>query len=186
MSLDGFIAQLNDEAGRLHDWIFAGTTERSATSPRDSASGSNRAVIDELFNTTGAVVMGRRTFDSGEEPWGDEPPFQMPCFVVSHRFREEVAKGATTFTFVTDGIESAVARAKAAAGDKKVAVMGANIAQQCIRAGLLDELEIHLVPILFGEGIPLFEHFDTGQIELERTRVLESAGVTHLRFRVVK
>ncbi len=90
MSLDGFIAQRNDEAGRLHDWIFTGTTERSATSPRDSASGSNRAVIDELFNTTGAVVMGRRTFDFGEELWGDEPPFQMPCFVVSHRFREEV------------------------------------------------------------------------------------------------
>ena len=97
-----------------------------------------------------------------------------------------MTKGATTFTFVTEGIESAVTQAKATAGDKNVGVMGANTAQQCLQAGLLDEIKIHLVPVLLGEGIRLFEHIGTEHIELESTRVIESPGVTHLWFRVVK
>ncbi len=108
--------------------------------------------------------MGRRTFNIGEEPWGDNPPFQVPCFVLSEDAREKVVKGAT----------------------KNVGLMGANTAQQYIKAGLLDEIQIHLVPVLLGEGIQLFEHLGTEQIELERTRVIESFSIIYLRFRVVK
>ncbi len=108
-------------------------------------------------------------------------------FVVSHDVPEKVAKGSTTFIFVPDGIESALSQAKAAAGDKAVVVGGgANTAQQYIQAGLLDEIQIHLVSVLLGEGIRLFEHIATSHIELESTRVIKSPGVTHLKFRVVK
>ncbi|SRR6266566_2028546 len=107
-------------------------------------------------------------------------------FVVSHDVPEKVAKGSTTFTFVTDGIESALKQAHSAAGDKHVGVGGANTAQQYLKAGLLDEIHIHLVPVLLGEGRRLFEHLGTKHIELENTRVIESPGVTHLKFRVVK
>jgi dihydrofolate reductase len=127
-------------------------------------------------------------FDEGEEPWGDNPPFRMPVFVVTHDARDTLVKeGGTTFTFVTDGIESALEHAKAAAGDKNVNIAGgAGTVQQAIRAGLLDELEIHLAPLLFGEGIRLFERMGPEPIVLEIMRVVASPQVTHLRFRVVK
>ncbi len=155
MSLDGFVTGPNDGierplgtgGERLHDWIFGGGSDRSGSSPRASRSGSNRAVLDEWFRTLGAVVMGRRWFDIGERPWGDDPPFHVPCFVLTHRARAKVTKGATTFTFVTDGIRSALDQAQAAAGDKYVAVGGATTAQQYLGAGLLDEIQIHLVPV---------------------------------------
>jgi dihydrofolate reductase len=132
--------------------------------------------------------MGRRMFDEGEDPWGDNAPFHMPVFVLTHEARDTLVKeGGTTFTFVTDGIESALEQAKAAAGDKNVNVAdGADTVQQFIRAGLLDELEIHLAPLLFGEGIRLFERMGPGHIELESMKVVSSPNVTHLRFRVVK
>jgi dihydrofolate reductase len=127
-------------------------------------------------------------FDAGEGPWGANPPFHVPVFVLTHNAKDMVAKeGGTTFTFVTDGIESALEQAQAAAGDKDVSVAGgASIVQQSIKAGLLDELQIHLVPLLLGEGRRLFDHLGTDHIELESTRVIESPGVTHLRFRVPK
>jgi dihydrofolate reductase len=118
--------------------------------------------------------------------WGENPPFHMPVFVLTHEAREKVTKeGGTTFTFVADGIESALEQAKAAAGDKNVGVGGgANTIQQYLSAGLLDELQIHIAPMLLGGGIRLFEHLDVERIELERTRVVESPEVLHLRFRV--
>jgi len=194
MSLDGFITGPNDsidlplgEGGeRLHDWIFGGSSEKSGTSPRTSATGSNREVMEEAFETTGATVMGRRWFDIGEKPWGDDPPFHVPVFVLTHHARKTIKKGRTTFTFITDGIESALEKARSAAGDKNVDVGAANVAQQYIRAGLVDEIQIHLVPILLGEGVRLFEHLGSKPIELEKTRLIESPDVTHLRFRVVK
>ena len=194
MSLDGFITGANDgielplgEGGdRLHDWIFGGKIDRSWPSPRSSATDSNREVMDEVYETTGAVVMGRRWFDIGEKPWGDEPPFQVPVFVPTHRARETIKQGKTTFTFVTDGVASALEKAKAAAGDKDVSVGAANVAQQYLQAGLLGEIHIHLVPMLRGSGRRLFEHLGTESIELERTRVIESPDVTHIRFRVIK
>jgi len=194
MSLDGFITGPNDgiemplgEGGeRLHDRIFRGKPDRSGSSPRQSAIDVNRAVLDEAFETTGAIVMGRRLFDIEEKPWGDEPPFQVPVFVLTHRPREIIKKGKTTFTFVTDGIERALERAQAVAGDKDVSVSAANVAQQYLQAGLLDEIQIHLVPILLGQGRRLFEHLGTESIELENTRVVEAPGVTHLRFCIMR
>jgi dihydrofolate reductase len=144
--------------------------------------------LRQRFAPTGAVVMGRRMFDEGEGPWGDNPPFRMPVFVVTHQPRERLVKeGGTTFTFVTDGIESALQQAKAAAGDKNVNIAGgAGTVQQFIRAGLLDELEIHLAPLLCGKGIRLFDKMGPEHVELEIMRVVASPKVTHLRFRVVK
>jgi dihydrofolate reductase len=107
-------------------------------------------------------------------------------FVVTHTVPQEWVKEGSPFTFVTDGVESAVKKAKQAAGDKNVDVIGANIVQQCIKAGLLDEIQIDLVPVLLGGGVRLFDHLGTEPIELERTRMVEALGVTHLRFRVVK
>jgi dihydrofolate reductase len=127
----------------------------------------------------------------GEEPWegwwGEEPPYHGPVFVLTHHARGPLTKGETTFTFVTDGIESALEQAMAAAGGKDVALGGgANVAQQYLAAGLLDELQIHLVPVLLGGGVRLFEDLGPGHRELECTRVIESPAVTHLRYRVVK
>lgn len=194
MSLDGFITGPNDgielglgEGGeRLHDWIIGGKANQSGASPRTSAIGSNCEVMDEAYETTGAIVMGRRWFDIGEMPWGDDPPFQVPVFVLTHRVRETIKKGKTTFIFVTDGIQSALEKAKAAAGNKDVSVGGANVAQQYLNAGLLDEIQIHLVSIMLGGGVRLFEHLGTEPIELERTRLIEAPDVTHLRFRIIK
>jgi dihydrofolate reductase len=140
--------------------------------------------------------MGRRMFSGGERPWeddpnadgwwGDDPPFHHPVFVLTHHPRETVAKqGGTTFTFVTEGIESALEQAKDAAGDRDVQVGGgADVAQQYLRAGLLDELQIHVVPLLLGGGVRLFEDLGPGRPELEITGVVESPAVTHLTYRV--
>lgn len=147
MSLDGFIAGPNDDVERLHDWLFSGQKVISRGGGVFRVTEGDAEVLAEAFKTTGAVVMGRRMFDIGEKPWGDNPPFQVPCFV---------------------------------------ALMGANTAQQYMKAGLLDEIQIHLVPVLLGEGIRLFEDIGTEQIELERTSVKQSPDVTHLRFRVPK
>jgi dihydrofolate reductase len=174
MSLDGFVNDRNGDVGRLYP---------------DLEALRKTEMLRELIKTTGAVVMGRRAYDMAEGDFtGYE--FQVPIFVLSHDVPEKVAKGENerlSFTFVTDGIESAIEKAKAAAGDKYVTVIGgANTAQQCIQAGLLDEIQIGIVPVLLGEGLRLFEHIGTEQIELESTRVIESPGRTDLRFRVVK
>ena len=110
----------------------------------------------------------------------------VPVFVVTHTVPQEWVSEGSPFTFVTDGLESAIGRAKAVAGDKNVGVVGASLVQQCIRAGLLDEIHVDLVPVLLGDGVRLFDHLGTEPIELESTRMLEGAGVTHLTFRVVK
>jgi len=174
MSLDGFVNDRNGAVGRLYP---------------DLEALRKTEMLQELIKTTGAVVMGRHAYAMAEGDFtGYE--FQVPIFVLSHAVPEKVAKGENerlSFTFVTDGIESAIEKAKAAAGDKYVTVIGgANTAQQCIQAGLLDEIQIGIVPVLLGEGLRLFEHIGTEQIELESTRVIESPGRTDLRFRVVK
>lgn len=195
MSLDGFIAGPNDsvalglgEGGeQLHEWMVevSGWRERHGLEGGNASTDSE--VAAEMFKNTGAVIMGRRMFDLGESAWGDNPPFHMPVFVLTHRPRETTVKeGGTTYNFVTEGIESALEQARAAAGDKDALVAGgANIIQQYLNTGLLDELRIHLVPILLGGGRRLFEHIDPGQVELQPTRVIDSPGVTHLRYRVV-
>jgi dihydrofolate reductase len=127
-------------------------------------------------------------FDVGFEPWGDPPPFGMPVFIVTHEAREPLPmQGGTTYTFVTEGIEAALELARAAAGDKDVGIWGgANIIEKYLKAGLLDEMQIHLIPVLFGDGTRLFEALGRRRIELKRTSTIDTPGATHFRFEVVR
>jgi dihydrofolate reductase len=182
-SLDGFVAgpdiSVEQPMGvggeRLHEWMFA------PSNPTDIETAA------EMFSTrtTGAVVIGRRTFDVGEQPWGEDGTFHVPCFVVTHRAAPTLVKGKTSFTFVTEGLEHALALAQAAAGGKAVNVMGAGAVQQLLRLGLIDEIHLNVVPVLLQTGTRLFEHLGPDRIELERTgAVLPSSGVTHLVYRI--
>jgi dihydrofolate reductase len=207
MSLDGFIAgpnqTLDEPLGKggeqLHEWAFATKGFREMHGLSGGEANVDSEVAEEFIRSTGATVMGRRMFSGGEGPWegdpnadawwGDSPPFHHPVFILTNHAREPVTKrGGTTFTFVSDGIESALEQARAAAGDDDVAVGGgANVAQQYLKAGLLDQLQIHLVAVLLGDGVRLFEnHLGLDRQKLECTRMLESDAVTHLRYRVVK
>lgn len=195
-SLDGFIAGPNDspeqplgEGGeRLFEWFFSGDTEFTMPSggmtlklSRESA-----AAVTDVFRGTGAIVSGRRMFDVANG-WGGRHPIDAPVFVVTHSVPEdwiEQNKGAP-FTFVTEGVKSAVEQAKQAAGDKIVGVGGANVAQQCLELGLLDEIYVQIVPVLLGRGVRLFDELKTTP-NLEPTRVIDAPGVTHLTYRVVK
>ena len=130
------------------------------------------------------MILGKGVF--GDEPGGFETPYKVLHFVLTHEARPSVENAGTTFTFVTEGIEHTLSQARAAAGDQNVCVAGgANTAQQFLKAGLLEEVQIHLVPVLIGDGLRLFEHLGSEDIKLEKTRVLESGGVTHLRFRII-
>jgi dihydrofolate reductase len=192
MSLDGFIAGPNDspelglgEGGeRLHEWLFDLASWRERHGLSGGRSDRDAEILEEAFADVRAIVLGKRMFENAKE-WGDEPPFHVPVFVLTHEAREPLVKeGGTTFTFVTDGVESALAQARAAAGDGDVSVAGgANTIQQFIRAGLLDEIQVHVVPVLLGGGIRLFDNLGP-DIELERTRIVESPDVVHLRFRI--
>lgn len=207
MSLDGFIAgpnpTLDEPLGvggeELHEWV---TSLESWRKPHGLPGGEVNAssdVVDEHVGSVGATVMGRRMFSGGSGPWeddlkadgwwGDDPPFHHPVFVLTHHARDTVSKeGGTTYTFVTDGVESALEQARAAAGHKDVGVAGgADVVQQCLRAGLVDELQLHVPPVFLGEGVRLFEdHVASRQVGLERIRVVDTPAVTHLKYRVVK
>ena len=184
MSLDGFVTASNvrpedplgDGGQRLHGWAF-GEDER------------NRELLAEAVNFVGAVIAGRRTYDLSLPWWGtDGPtgPARVPVFVVTHAKPQDAPEGGV-YTFVTDGIERALEEAKAAAGDKDVAVMGgADIGQQYIRAGLVDEISIHLVPVLFGGGTRMLENLGSEHIQLETVEVIETPEATHLRYRVME
>ena len=195
MSLDGFIAGPNDGQGqplgeggeRLFEWFSAGDTEYGlpGTEMVFRVSQQSAEMLREAHAGMGAFVTGRRTF-AISNGWGGSPPLGVPTFVVTHAVPDEWVYEGSPFTFVTDGVEGAVEKAGAVAGDRDVAVGAASIAQQCIRAGLLDEVHVDLVPVLLGDGVRLFEHLGARPIELESTRVIEGAGVTHLTFRVVK
>src|SRR6266540_1683452 len=206
ISLDGFVAgpnpsleqPLGEGGDLLHEWAITATSWREAHGLEGGEKNADSDVIEESLRATGAVVMGRKMFSGGEGPWendpradgwwGDDPPFHVPVFILTHHAREPVSKrGGTTFTFVTDGIEAALEQARAAAGDKDVLLAGgASVAQQYLQAGLLEELQIHIAPVLLGDGTHLFEQLGVEPIELEATRVVSSPAVTHLRFRVVR
>jgi dihydrofolate reductase len=201
-SLDGFVAgphqSVDDPLGvggmQLHSWAFELEAWREAHDLEGGAVNASTAVVEELLDNLGASIMGRNMFGGSgrwqDQPWdgwwGDEPPFHTPVFVVTHHPREPlVMQGGTTFTFVTDGVESAFEQAREAAGGKDVSVAGgASIIQQCLKAGLLDELQINLVPVLLGSGERLLDNLDGAKIELESTRVVDAPGVTHLRYSV--
>jgi dihydrofolate reductase len=195
MSLDGFIAGPNDSpehpfglrgAERLHNWFLSGETPNTHND-FFKPSGRSVKVVDEMLTTTGAIITGRHMYDL-VNGWGGSHTIRgVPVFVITHNLPERVPQGATLFTFVIEGVASAVEQARAAAGDKDVFIRGgANIAQQSLKAGLIDEIYIHLVPILLGDGVRLFDHLDAEPIELERLQVIEAPDVTHLKFRVIK
>ncbi|GIH24887.1 deaminase reductase [Acrocarpospora phusangensis] len=194
VSVDGFSAgpdvtvehPMGEGGERLHEWLFTSSSDRNVAAGGTSPNGVDAQVAQELSASTGAVVVGRRTFDVGVELWGDTP-FPVPCFVLTHQARDQLVMKSAAFTFVTDGIESALRQARAAARDKNVLIMGgANAAQQFVRAGLVDEIQIQLVPVLLGSGTRLFDHLGADHIELKRNRLIESPHVTHLRFQVPK
>jgi dihydrofolate reductase len=205
MSLDGFVAgpnqSLDDPLGEggegLHEWAVELAAWRESHGLVGGETNASSEVIDESLRATGATVMGRRMFSGGQGPWeddpnadawwGDDPPFHHPVFVLTHHAREPMTKGETTFTFVTEGVEAALEGARAAAGEKDVHVAGgANAIQQCLRAGLVDEVQIHLVPILLGGGARLLDDLGDTGLALEQTRVVDAPGVAHLRYRVIK
>ena len=195
ISLDGFVAAPNDtpENGlgdggmRLFDWYYSGDVELPlpGTDMVFKVSQASFDLLQSTWSTLGAGIVGRRTFDIAHG-WGGNPPGGGHHFVVTHTVPQEWVKDDSPFTFVTDGVESAVRQAKKAAGDKNVSVMSASIAQQCLKLGLLDEIHLDVVPVLLGGGIRLFDNLGPAQIELERLHAVEAPGVTHLGFRVVK
>jgi dihydrofolate reductase len=199
MSLDGFVAgpdadldnPLGHNGERLHEWIFGQASWRATHGEDGGESGPDDEVIQRSLARQGAVIMGRRMFSGGHGPWeddpnadawwGDDPPFKIPVFILTHHAREPETKGETTFTFVTDGIESALEQARAAAGDRDVLVAGgADVARQYLAAGLLDELDIHIAPVLLGDGVRLFD--GSGVVPLECTSVSGSPAVAHLSY----
>jgi len=191
MSLDGYVAgpgdgpgnPLGDGGTRVHEWVFDTAAFRASHGGgAGGRAGPDNDVVAEVQARSGATVLGRRMFDNGEEPWGPEPPFRQPVFVVTHRPREPlVREGGTTFHFVTDGIESALA------GDRDVEISGgADLVQQYLIAGLIDEVEIHFAPVFLGGGVRLFDRPGLVGLRLERTRVVDSPGVTHVRYDVVR
>jgi dihydrofolate reductase len=206
MSLDGFVAGPNQtieeplgEGGeRLHDWIIGLASWRED----HGKSGGERSVDDDVYqefvDATGALLMGRRMFSGGMGPWeddpvadgwwGDDPPFRKPVFILTHHPRPTVHKqGGTSYTFVTEGIEAALEQAREAAAGRDVGVVGgANIAQQYLRAGLLDKMRIHVAPLLLGGGVRLLDELGPEPVKLEVMRVVESPAVTHLEYRVVR
>jgi dihydrofolate reductase len=204
MSLDGFIAGPNQseanplgEGGMaLHQWVFGLEAWRRRHGLEGGEVNASTEVVEEALDGIGATVMGRNMFGGrgpwGENPWegwwGDDPPFHAPVFIVTHHARETVAKrGGTSFIFVTDGIESALEQAMAAAGGEDVALAGgAAVAQQYLRAGLVEEMQIHLVPVLLGDGARLFEDLGSATIGLECTGVVDAPGVTHITYRVAR
>jgi dihydrofolate reductase len=190
MSLDGYVTGPNDRVGaglgdsgeRLHHWVFGGpwTYDR----PRGSAVSVDKDYLDEVFAAGGAWIVGRTMHDV-VDGWGDDPGFGVPVFVVTHRSRETVVKGDTTFEFVTGGIADALERARAAAEGKNVIVMGgADLLRQYVAAGLVDEFTLTIAPVLLGAGKRLFDGISRTDITFERTAVIESPFATHLRFRV--
>lgn len=202
-SLDGYVAgpdqSLDDPLGKggeqLHEWAFGLRAWRERHGMSGGDTGPVNDLVEEGIRATGATIMGRRMYSGGQGPWeddpnadgwwGDDPPFHHPVFVLTHHPRERrEMQGGTSFTFVTDGIDSALEQARDAAGDKDMTIGGgAEAIQQFLEAGLVDELQIHVVPVLLGGGARLLDRVGPDDVELETTTVMEAAGVVHLRYR---
>jgi dihydrofolate reductase len=204
-SLDGFVAAPNQskenplgEGGeRLHDWVVPLAAWREEHDLEGGEVNESSRVVEEVRANIGAAVMGRNMFGPpGGGPWGDEewtgwwgddPPYHYSVFVLTHHPRDPVEmKGGTTFHFVTDGVESALDQAKEAAGGKDVMLWGgAQVVNEYLAAGLLDVLELHVVPVLLGGGARLFDDLGAAEMQLEQVRAVEAPGVTHLKYTVV-
>ena len=205
MSLDGYVAgpnatldePLGKDGERLHDWIVGLDAWREAHGLEGGERSRDSEVVEESRARTGAVIMGRKMYSGGagaweDDPnaggwWGDDPPFGVPVYVLTSHEREAETKGTTTITFVTDGIESALAQARASAEGKDVLIAGgADVAQQYIAPGHVDEIDLHIAPVLLGGGRRLFENLGTTPPKLELMRTIDSPAITHLRYRVVR
>jgi dihydrofolate reductase len=190
-SIDGFIAGADDGpdlplgvgGDRLFQWFRDGDTP-SRYYPEFRMSDISADFFDQAVSQVGAVIAGRRTYDIAGAWNGAGPMPGAPLFVLTHRVPDDVPAGDPPYTFVTEGIERAVEEARTAAGDKDVALMGATIVQQCLRAGLLDELTIDLVPVVLGRGVRLLDGLEPGSVEFDLIRVVDAPGVTHLTYRV--
>lgn len=189
MSLDGFIAGPNEDFQQLFAWMSGGDTPYTITIGDQEQTlkiaPESATQLDDAVRTTGALVAGRRLYEL-THGWGGHHPIGTPVVVVTHRPKPEWVEDQWPVTFVTDGLERAIKEAKRIAGTKSVAIASATIAQQCLNAGLLDEIHIDLVPFLLGDGIRLFEHLQGTPIALEDPEVVIGKGVTHLTYRVVK
>ena len=204
VSTDGYVAgpdqseenPLGEGGEDLHEWVVSLKAWREPHGMEGGEANASSSIVEEEKDNVGAEIMGRGMFGPpgggpwGDDPWagwwGEDPPFHMPVFVITHHEREPLTLSDTTFTFVTDGIESALAQAREAAGDQDVFIGGgAAIINQYLAAGLVDELELHVVPILLGGGARLLEGVGP-DVKLERVRVVEAPGVTHLKYRVVR
>jgi dihydrofolate reductase len=195
MSLDGYVAGPDDgpeqPLGRggeaLHEWVVATEHWRKRHGYEGGTPGVDSEASERMTAGVGAIVMGRRMFDLGEPYWGEEPPFHMPVFVATNRPQEAVVRGETTFAFVTAGPEGAVDLAREAAGDGDVLVGGgADVIRQLLAAGAVDEMALHVVPILLGGGASLFAGLDPEAVRFEQVRALAGNGVTHLLLRVLR
>lgn len=202
VSLDGYVAGPNQseenplgEGGeQLHEWVIKLAAWRESHGREGGEVNASTPLMEESLSGVGAVIMGRNMFGGGpgpwgEEPWqgwwGEEPPFRKPVFVLTHHEREPLKLGETTFTFVTDGIESALAQARAAAGADDVSLAGgANVAQQYLSAGLVDQMQLNVAPILLGDGERLFDGGAGAGLDLEPILVVGTPEVTHVRYRV--
>lgn len=194
MSIDGFVAGLNDSpenglgdgGDRLFKWYFTGDTEVPISDGTMvlKVSAQSAGLLNESFKRFGAGIWGRKTFDIAHG-WGGHPPGS-PAFVVTHAAPSEWVYPGSPFTFVTDGVESAVRQARAAAGARDVVLCTATILQQCLNAGLVDEIDIDIVPILMGRGVRLFDHVNIAPVDLEILRVIATPLVTHISYRIVK
>ena len=202
VSLDGFVAGPNQseehplgEGGEaLHEWVIKLAAWRKPHGREGGETNASSAIMEEGLANVGATIMGRNMFGGGPGPWGaepwdgwwgEDPPFGHPVFVLTHHEREPLVKeGGTSFTFVTDGIESALAQAKEAAAGKDVAIGGgADVIQQYLAAGLVDEMLLNVVPVLLGGGTRLLENLGGAEIGLEQVEVIEAPDVAHLRYR---
>jgi len=203
-SLDGYVAGPNQSQEEplgvggegLHEWVVSTKSWREAVGMEGGEDNISSAVVDEEKANVGAEIMGRGKFGPatrgswGDEPWrgwwGDDPPFHKPVFVLTHHEREPLILTDTTFTFVTDGIDSALEQAREAAGDKDVFIGGgADVINQYLAAGVVDEIELHIAPILLGGGARLFEGVGP-KVKLEEIRAIDAPGVAHLKYRVVR
>jgi dihydrofolate reductase len=206
VSLDGFVAgpdqSLSEPLGKggeqLHEWVFPLAAWREPHGESGGETNASSEVVQESQERASAVVMGRRMFSGGEGPWsedpnadawwGDDPPFHVPVFVVTHHAREpETKQGGTTFTFVTEGVEAAVEQARAVAGERDVHIAGgASVIQQALRAGLIDEVRLNVAPVLLGGGARLLDDLGDEPPALELGRVLAGPAATHLQYRVLR
>jgi dihydrofolate reductase len=206
MSADGYVAgpnqslerPLGDRGEQLHQWAFAARTFCEMHGLEGGSTGPDDDIIAETFRNVGAYILGRNMFGGGPGPWkdnppwngwwGDNPPYHSPVFVLTHHAREPlVMQGGTTFHFVTDGIHAALDRARDAAGGQDISIGGgADTVQQFLKAGLIDEMELHIVPGLLGSGSRLFDQMDSAQTAYECIRVVCSPAVTHFKYRLVR